>query len=271
MCDMQRRALWRCLVPAWVTTVLVALALSAMAAETDKSGQSLEQAANDPTASLMAVQIQNSYSGDFHLLDDEDSNTLTLRAAIPFTTGPLHHIARATLPVVTLSPSGKTGFGDAVLFDLIVFNQPWGRWGIGPVMLLPTASHDALGADKWALGPALGFVAQKQKLLFGVFNQNLFAFAGDDERGDVNVSIIQPLVTYSLPQQWAIGLSEMNITYDWEQNDWMALPLGVKLSKLHKFGRLPVQFSGYYEYNLQDDFVAPKWTVNFTLKFLFPI
>jgi len=28
-----------------------------------------------------------------------------------------------------------------VLFDLIAFNRPWGRWGLGPVMLAPTASH----------------------------------------------------------------------------------------------------------------------------------
>jgi hypothetical protein len=202
------------------------LPLSAIAAEAGKGGQSLEQAANDPTASLMAVQIQNSYSGDFYQLDDEDSNTLTLRPVVPFSTGPLHHIARATLPFVTHRPSGKTGFGDLVLFDLIVFNQPWGRWGVGPVTLGPTASHDALGADKWALGPALGLVAQKHKFLFGLFNQNLFSFAGDDERPDVDISILQPIFNYSLPRQWSIGLSEMNITYDWELDDWKTLPLG---------------------------------------------
>jgi len=34
-------------------------------------GQSLDQAASDPTASLMSVQVQNLYSGDYHQLDDE--------------------------------------------------------------------------------------------------------------------------------------------------------------------------------------------------------
>jgi hypothetical protein len=37
-----------------------------------------------------------------------------------------------------------------------------------------------------------------------------------------------------------------------------ALPLGLKLSKLYRFGKLPVQFSGLYEYNLQDGLVAPN-------------
>ena len=114
-------------------------------------------------------------------------------------------------------------------------------------------------------------MARSHKLLWGVFNQNLVTYAGNNDREDVNVSIIQPIVNFSLPDHWSIGTSEMNITYDWEKDDWTAIPLGVKLAKLVKFGRLPVQFSGAYEYNFANDYVAPEWTVNFTVKFLFPL
>ena len=107
--------------------------------------------------------------------------------------------------------------------------------------------------------------------MWGLFNQNLFSFAGDDDRDDVNVSILQPIINYSLPNKWSIGTSEMNVTYDWEQSDWTALPLGLKLAKLVKFGQLPVQFSGAYKYNFADDFVSPEYAINFTLKFLFPL
>ncbi|MFZ0613034.1 MAG: hypothetical protein WAM73_12405 [Desulfobacterales bacterium] len=224
--------------------LLLFTAVTALAEEAAERGQSLDQAANDPTASLMNIQIQNVYTGDYHNLDDESGNAILLRSAVPFETGPLSHIARATLPIVTSSPSGESGLGDLTLFDLIVFEQPWGRWGVGPVMLFPTATEDELGAEKWAIGPAIGFAARSKKLLWGAFNQNLFSFAGQDDRRDVNVSILQPIVSYSLPDKWSIGTSEMNITYDWEKNDWTALPLGVKLAKLVKFGKLPVQFSG---------------------------
>ena len=258
-----------------LAVLLAGLMLSAFSAafaeESVQGGQSLEQAASDPTASLMSVQIQDVYSGSYHNLDGESGNMILLRSAVPFTTGPLKHIARVTLPIVTDSPSGKSGLGDLVLFDLIVFEQPWGRWGIGPVMMFPTASNDKLGAEKWAAGPAAGFVARSEKLMWGCFNQNLFSFAGDGNREDVNVSILQPIINYSLPDKWSIGTSEMNVTYDWKKSDWTALPLGVKLAKLVKFGKLPVQFSGAYEYNFADDYVAPQWTVNFTVKFLFPI
>lgn len=94
------------------------------------------------------------------------------------------------------------------------------------------------------MGPAAGFVARSQKLLWGVFSQNLFTYAGDGKREDVNVSIIQPILNYAPPDHWSIGTSEMNITYDWEKDDWVAIPVGVKLAKLVRFGELPVQFSG---------------------------
>ncbi len=219
----------------------------------------------------MSVQLQNIYSGDYHNLEDESGNALLLRSAVPFSTGSLDHIARLTLPYITDSPSGESGLGDMVLFDMIKFEESWGRWGIGPVLLLPTATDRKLGAEKWAVGPALGFVARSKKLMWGLFNQNLFSFAGDDDCDDVNVSILQPIINYSLPNKWSIGTSEMNVTCDWEQSDWTALPLGLKLAKLVKFGKLPVQFSGAYEYNFADDYVAAEYTINFTLKFLFPL
>ena len=259
------------LLAARLTSLLFFVPCAIGAEEPAQGGQSLEQAASDPTASLMSVQIQDLYSGKYHNLNDESGNAILLRVAVPFKTGSLDHIARVTLPIVTDSPSGESGLGDAALFDLIVFNQPWGRWGVGPVILVPTATNDQLGSGKWAAGPAAGFVARSNKLLWGLFNQNLFTFAGDDGREDVNVSILQPIVNYALPDKWSIGTSEMNITYDWKKSDWTVLPLGIKLAKLVKFGKQPVQFSGSYEYNFADDHVAPAWTINFAVKFLFPI
>lgn len=197
------------------------LPLSLKAADSSEAGdhheeQSLDQAANDPTASLMNVQLQNLYSGEYHNLDDE------------------------------------SGLSDLVLFDLLAFDESWGRWGVGVVGLFPTASDEKLGSGKWGAGPAVGFVARSSKFMWGVFNQNIFSYAGPSDREDVGVSIIQPIVNISLPNKWSIGVSEMNITYDWEKSDWTSLPLGLKLNKMVRFGgKMPVMFSGSYEYNIQ--------------------
>jgi hypothetical protein len=94
-----------------------------------QGGQTLGQAAEDPTASLMSVQLADWYTARFHGLSDEDANTVVLRSAIPFKAGDLNHIFRATVPFITDSPSLDAGLSDMTLFDLIVFNQRWGRWG----------------------------------------------------------------------------------------------------------------------------------------------
>lgn len=245
------------------------LAIGSIACAQEQGGQSLGQAAEDPTASLMSLQVADWYTAGFHKLSGEDANLVVLRPVIPFRTGCLNHILRATIPSITDSPARVTGLSDITLFDLLVFNQEWGRWGIGPVMLIPSGGEDR-GAEKWAVGPAIGFTARKNKLLWGLFNQNLFSFAGDDDRTDVNVSVIQPILNYGLGGGWSVGSSEMTFTYDWQDDRWSSLPLGGKLSKLVKFGCLPVQFSGQYEYDFADDKVGPEHTIRFTMKFLFP-
>ena len=51
------------------------------AEQTAPGGQSLEQAANDPTASLMSVQIQDQYSGAYYKLENESGNTMIMDVA----------------------------------------------------------------------------------------------------------------------------------------------------------------------------------------------
>ena len=98
----------------------------------------LSQKANDPTAPLMAVQLIDGYTSDFHNgLEGESANTVSFRAAYPYKWGESNHIARITIPTVTDSPSGDTGIQDMTLFDLTVFPAVWGRYGVGIVGAIP--------------------------------------------------------------------------------------------------------------------------------------
>lgn len=232
-------------------------------------GQDLSQAANDPTAALMGFQLQDSYSPSIYRSDGASQNFVQFRAAIPFELGGLQNIFRVTLPYFTETPSGNTGISDMVVFDLVTFERSWGRFGVGAVALLPTGT-EGLSAEKWGIGPAAGFTAKSGKLLWGAFNQNVFSFAGDDDMPDVNTSILQPIATIGLGNGWSTGLSEMSITYYWDRNVRVSLPLGVKLAKLQKFGDVPVQFTAPYEHNFADDFTVPENLYSLTAKVLMP-
>ncbi|AQS39139.1 hypothetical protein Sps_04024 [Shewanella psychrophila] len=236
--------------------------------------QSLEQAADDPTASLMSLQLSDWYTQSYHNLDSKSSsdsaNNFVLRSAMPFKIGQQSHIMRITAPIITSSPFQDTGLSDITLFDLATFDIEWGRWAVGAVALLPTGGEHR-GAEKWGAGPAIGFTVHESHLLWGLFNQNIFTLAGENNREDVNVSILQPLVSVSIGGGWSVGVSEMTATYDWEQGEWSSLPLGFKVAKLHKFGKLPVQFNAQYEYNFADNALSsPEATIRLTAKLIFP-
>jgi hypothetical protein len=249
--------------------VFIAVFNSAVNAQDAESGdQSLQSQASDPTASLMSFQFQNFYSPNRHN-STGSQNVAQFRAAIPYTLGNINNIARLTLPYVTNNAAGKSGLGDATLFNLATFDRSWGRFGVGVVALLPTGA-DGISADKWGLGPAIGFVSQQKWGLFGLFNQNIFTVAGDDSRPDVNISILQPILNYPLGGGWSVGLSEMSIVYDWERSEFVSLPLGMKVSKLTQMGGLPVDWQLSYERNFYDRGTGPRDTIGLTAKLLIP-
>src|SRR3546814_9177742 len=64
-------------------------------------------------------------------------------------------LLRFTLPVSTTPtfPTGsKTGVGDLLLMDLVMFPGKSVSLGVGPVVVAPTASSARFGAGKWQLG-----------------------------------------------------------------------------------------------------------------------
>ena len=183
--------------------------------------------------------------------------------------GQVSVFARLILPYVASSASGETGFGDATLFDLAAFDRQWGRFGVGVVALLPSGS-DGLSPEKWGLGPALGFVARPSWGLAGLFNQNILTVAGDDERRDVNLSTVQPILNRALENGWSVGTSDMTFVYDWESSEFTSLPLGFKISKLTRSVDQPLQVQLSCEYNFYDDGNGPEATVGLTLKMLVP-
>ena len=99
------------------------LPLLALAQESEHNGQSLDQAAEDPTASLMALQVADWYTAAYHAPTSGSGNALVLRPVIPFQTGSLPNIFRATIPFITQSPGQDTGLGDITVFDLVVFPE----------------------------------------------------------------------------------------------------------------------------------------------------
>src|SRR3546814_11239478 len=50
-----------------------------------------------------------------------------------------------------------------------LFRSPFGlSWGVGPVLYLPTATEDTLGAEKWGAGPTAVALRQHGPWTYGI-------------------------------------------------------------------------------------------------------
>jgi hypothetical protein len=75
-------------------------------------------------------------------------------------------------------------------------------WGVGPSILLPTATDTVLGTGKWSVGPAaVGLVTQGPIVAGGLVSQ-LWSFAGDSDRVNVSLFTFQPFFNYNFDGGW---------------------------------------------------------------------
>jgi hypothetical protein len=202
----------------------------------------------DPTAAVTTLNFQDRFTSQFWGLKDSQ-NTFTFQPVIPFQAFGLNHILRTTTPWRVDGPQGQ-GLDPVSLFDLIVFPRPWGRFGIGPVM---TFLPGNTGRDPFQIGPAVGAVTQKGKWTFGVFNQNLFS-------SDTEVSSVQPVLAYVINPKWSLALGDLQETYDWRQDRWVALPVGFQVARLMRVGKTTMRVGYAPQYNFIDDTGSPRWT-----------
>jgi hypothetical protein len=119
-------------------------------------------------------------------------------------------------------------------------------FGAGPIFLLPTATDELLGAEKWGTGPTWVLVWQGSGRTVGILGNHIWSFAGDADRADFNQTYLQPFISYTTPQAWTFTLQGED-TYDWKTREWMA-PINFMIAKIVKFGQQPVSIVGGVRY-----------------------
>jgi hypothetical protein len=246
----------------FLNLVLALAILPASIACADEAADELARQATDPTASLLAMNFIGDYTGGFYGPDagDDDALDLTFRPAIPFTAFGKANILRITMPY-RLSGRGEDGPGDIGIFNIVVTGESWGRWGAGLVASL--FSNDA-APDDFAIGPAIGAVYNvSKKLNVGAFSQNVFA-------GDTAVSQLQPVIAYQLGQGWSLSAGDLQFAYDWKNDRWLSIPIGIQLGKVTRVGKQPVRWAVNPQYQLKDDPGLEEWSVALTFTLLLP-
>ncbi|HEX5855957.1 MAG TPA: hypothetical protein VFZ57_10080, partial [Thermoanaerobaculia bacterium] len=218
----------------------------------------LAQKSQNPVADLISVPFENDLN--FGVGPRRDLQyILQAQPVIPFRlNGDWNLISRTIVPFVR-QPELAAGFGDVSgLGDIVesLFLSPAkpGKviWGVGPVLQFPTATNDALGQGKWGAGPSAVALTIRGPLLVGALVNNVWSFAGRDNRPDLNQMFIQPFVVYNFPGAWFVDFSPV-ITADWkaDQDNRWTVPLGAGMGKIFRLGKLPVSASVDAYYNVE--------------------
>lgn len=257
-----------------------ALLLQAPLAATaqDHSHEELAKKLSNPVASLISVPFQYNYDRGIGPKDDGHRHTLNLQPVIPFSISQdWNLISRTVLPLMDqhdIAPGvdDESGLGDTVQSLFFSPKAPTASgliWGVGPVFLLPTATDDTLGAEKWGAGPTGVVLKQTGPWTVGALANHIWSFAGDDDREDVSATFIQPFLSYTTKDAWTYTL-QAESTYDWKSEQWN-VPIGAFVAKVTKIGDQIVQFQAGPRYYAEHTDNGPKgWAFRFNVILLFP-
>jgi hypothetical protein len=247
-----------------------------------------QQAPNSTSAAISEQELAKSVHNPF-----EDFIKIPIQAATGFRIGPKHNAGESTnveptvpfrvtndwdliaRPSVSMTylPSPHEQFG---LNDLqsSFFVTPHGAstwiWGVGPIFEFPTATGKQLGTGRWSAGPTAAVIYSEGPWFNGILTYHLMSFAGDRNRGSVNQTYIEPLISYNLDSGW-YGQIDPPITYDWtaEKKDAWVLPIGADVGKPFNIGPQAMSLQvGSYDF-LKHPEGGPQWMIRVQLTLLF--
>jgi hypothetical protein len=254
-------------------TAITGLALAATALHAQESD--LAQKLANPVADLISVPIQSNI--DFGVGPGDGTVWRTnIQPVIPFSISEdWNVISRTILPVVDqegLAAAGDgldaSGLGDITQSFFFSPKESSPIWGVGPVLLIPSATDDLLGGEKWGIGPTAVILKQEGPWTYGALANHLWDIAGDDSRASVNATFLQPFVSYITPTKTTFTFNT-ETTYDWQNEQWIA-PANLIVSQLFKIGDQPLQAFVGARYYVETPNGGPEWGLRFGLTFLFP-
>ena len=255
--------------------IVLLMCNSAMAAE--QNTQDLAKATQNPLASMISLPFQNNTNFGIGP-DDETQNILNIQPVWPFSLNDNWNLVTRTILPVISQPGVLTGgegrvngLGDTTFTGWLSPANPgkW-IWGVGAAFLIPTATDDALGSDKWGAGPTIVLLTTPGKWVVGSLFSNVWSFAGSGDQ-DVNLFTWQYFINYNLEDGWYLTSAPV-ITANWEASSgekW-TVPFGAGFGKIFHIGKQAINGSAHAYFNVEKPTYGAEWTLRLQLQFLFP-
>ncbi len=231
---------------------LLVTALIAMCCATAVLGQDaaeMSRKLQDPLANIKALMTDNGV--EYKTGQDETSYMFSVQPvyAIPFDDKGFNFILRGVFPIVGLAPEAQKpilgeplpagdestwglGDGQVQMFFSPQSESSW-KWGLGPIIAMPTATDPKLRGTGWGAGAA--------GVLVGSLSESVsLSIVGGQSWGQDSFSttFIQPMLYWNVPgaEGWAVSYNSTT-SYNHNTtsgNNW-TVPLGLSVSKTMAF------------------------------------
>jgi hypothetical protein len=238
-----------------------------------QSADDLAKQTQNPVSSLISVPLQGNW--DFGIGDRESTGTLlNFQPVMPFgVTSNTNLILRVIMPMMSQPASDGTrnnGLGDILTTAFFSPAKPGGIiWGVGPAILLPAATSNALGGEKFGLGPSVVVLTQPGKWTLGALANHLWSTSGANDRADVNLTYLQPFANYNLGGGLSAGVS-MEASGNWNADETWTAPLLFNVSKVTLLGKRPVNIAVAAGPMVATPAAGASWRFRLAMTFLFP-
>lgn len=261
----------------------IASPLCFSAEDLKEGGDDIRSAVQNPISALVSLPFK--FTFDYGATNG-DATILNIQPVIPVKVGDWNLVNRFIVPLIDSpgpvagipenpSPApgnGATGLGDinySLYFSPVEYDEV--IWGVGPSITLKTATDDQLGSGKWSGGASAVALTQPGWGTYGILGRQLWSFAGDENRQDVNQFLLEPFANYNLSEGWFL-ITDMVMTANWDapSGQVWTVPVGGGAGRVFKIGEQMINSRLEAYYNVVNPDAAPDWSVSFTFQFLFP-
>lgn len=237
--------------------------------------EDLAKQLSNPVSSLVSMPFQFNWEQNVGP-EDQTRFVLNVQPVMPFSLNEdWNLIARVIVPFVSQPPlfeGGAPAFGVSdVLTSFFVSPSHSGViWGVGPVINLPSTTVTTLGTEKWSAGPTVVVLKQTGPWTYGALWNQLWSFAGNDARADVNQMFLQPFLSYQATKTLTLTLqSETTANWEVDEDRW-TVPINVVVGKLATFGPFPASYQfGFGGFPVHPE-VGPSWKIRAAIVILLP-